>query len=45
VRPMERSIANFYSKWGHCISKDKEWRPERFTRGPDEEQATLINAT
>jgi len=45
LRPMERSIANFYSKWGYSISKDKEWRPDRFTRGPDGGQATLINAT
>jgi len=45
LRPMKRSIANFHSKWGYSISKDKEWRPDRFTRGPDGGQATLINDT
>jgi len=45
LRPMERLIADFYRKWGDSISKGKEWRPVRFTRGPDGGQATQINAT
>jgi len=45
LRPTARSIADLHTKWREGNSKDEEWCPDRFTRGPDGGQAIRINAT